>query len=65
MRLLIMNKYGTAAIKETSILPRIRDKVDLFYKPLPEVVEVCLFPSKETLKECGIDEFIDAVITVE
>ena len=65
MKLLIINTYGKAQLKETSILPRKGDRVDMFYKPLPKVIGVCLFPTEETIKELGVDEVIDAIVTVE
>lgn len=65
MNILIITQSGNAQIKETQILPRIDDRVDMFYKPLPKVIGVCLFPSKDTLKELNITESIDAIVTVE
>lgn len=65
MKLLIINTCGKATIKETNILPRLGDRIDMFYKPLPRVIGVCLFPTKETLKELNVDDVIDAVVTVE
>ena len=64
MRILIMNTYGQAVIKETNILPRVGDTIDLFYKPLPKVTGVCLYPTVETLKELGITEVLDAIVTL-
>ena len=63
MILLIVSAHGHTEVKNTSILPRVGDQVDLFYKPMPKVTGVCLFPSPETLG--GVAAHVDALITVE
>lgn len=66
MKMLFINKLGHNEIKESEILPRIGDKVDMFYRPFPTVNQVLLWPSSELLKELRCDGLtIDAVITVE
>jgi len=58
MRLLFINELGQYKKLETDILPRTGDKVDLFYRPYPTVVNVLLYP-----KEVELSGY-DAVITV-
>ena len=70
MKILIVTKIGTGAVRSTQIIPRKGDLVDLFYKPHPRVSEGLLYPSKETLealgcKSSGIDSTIDAIITLD
>ena len=70
MNLLFLNKSGKAiSEKDTCILPRVGDKVDMFYSPFPEVVNVLLYSSEETLegltKGLVEDVKIDAIISVE
>ena len=63
MIIIIVSRFGHSEVKDTSILPRIGDTVDLFYNPMPKVTAVCLFPSSETL--AGVVGHVDALITVE
>tara|TARA_R110000851_G_scaffold8055_1_gene31018 strand:+ start:526 stop:723 length:198 start_codon:yes stop_codon:yes gene_type:complete len=65
MKILIINGYGNATIKETNILPRLGDGIDVFYKPIPTVNAVCLFPTKDTLSGLNVTDIIDAIVTVE
>jgi len=70
MRILIITQQGGALIKDTAILPRIGDNVDMFYQPYPKVVGVTLYPSHET-QESLLSNLksavgtIDAIIVVE
>ena len=69
MRILIISLHGKAEIKDTEILPRVGDKVDLFYVPYPTVTNVLLYPSIDTQKKLlgnvnGI-ALLDAIVTVE
>jgi hypothetical protein len=64
----ISSRAGMTEIKNTDILPRIGDKVDMFYMPLPKVVDVILYPSLETTKQLVFKEevdLVDAIIMVE
>lgn len=63
MRILFITEMGHNTIKETNILPRVGDKVDVFYRPFPVVENVLLFPSKKLLEEFGINE-VDAIVTL-
>lgn len=64
MKILIINKFGENRYIETDILPRIGDNVDMFYKPCPKVDSVTLYVSIDTLKTLGINEKVDAIVTV-
>ena len=65
MKLLIMTTCGQAVIKDTEILPRLGDKIGMFYSsPSPTVISVCLFPDFDMLKDITEDS-IDAIITIE
>ena len=65
MRILFVTKLGKNKIMETNILPRVGDKVDMFYRPFPIVENVLLFPGKELLAEFGLfPEEIDAIVTL-
>lgn len=65
MKLLIVSKFK-ATLKETDILPRVGDKIDIWF-PYPSVASVLLFPSKDSLRilNDGVDIDADAVITVD
>lgn len=65
MRILIVSKFNHHEIKETQLIPREGDRIDIFYRPYPSVTGVLLWPSKETTKIFSTDEDIDAIITVE
>lgn len=70
MKILFVNKFGRSEFKDTDILPRVGDKVDMFYYPHPEVTNVLLYPSKETAMKimrelgCGCNG-LQAIITVD
>lgn len=63
MKILIIDKHGNNKIKDTDILPRIGDNIDMLYFPRPFVKSVLLWPSDDTLR--GISKNIDAIVTVE
>lgn len=63
MKIFIINKYGQTKIKDTDILPRIGDNVDMFYMPHPTVKHVLLWPIEGSLNIT--DKDIDAIVTVE
>ena len=64
MKLLIVNKFGKGKVKESDSIPRLGDTVDMFYEPLPKVVQVVLWPSKERLEHYDIAN-VQAVIIVD
>lgn len=56
-------------ITEFAFVPRIGDKIDIFYHPFPVVTSVLLYPSDETLSSLASQQFTDlreivAVVTV-
>jgi hypothetical protein len=63
MQILIINEFGNAKRMTAQACPRIGDKVDLFYIPLPTVKDVVWFPSDNTLARIG-QTFVDAIVTV-
>ena len=66
MNLLIINQFGKSKTVISDILPRIGDRLDLFYEPCPEVTMVLLWPTNERLKSLNAsDKHIDAVIAVK
>jgi hypothetical protein len=65
MKILIIDQFGGNKTIDTEIIPRIGDKVDMFYTPAPTVTCVLLYPSKNTLKSIGLHgEDITAIVTV-
>lgn len=66
MKMLFINSLGQNKSKVSDILPRVGDKVDMFYVPIPTVTQVLLWPSEERLKALGFVGFsFDAIITIE
>lgn len=69
MKILFVNEFGQSELKETEILPRIGDNVDMFYKPYPKVTSVLLYPNEDTAKKlmcelgCGCNS-LQAIVTV-
>lgn len=68
MRVLIIDNFvGKAVIKETGFIPRLGDRLDLFYEPYPTVDGLLIWPTEKTLEPfsgLGLDlSRIDAVIT--
>jgi hypothetical protein len=45
MKILFISECGEALFKFSEFLPRIGDKVDIFYRPYPTVTSVLLYPS--------------------
>ena len=65
MKILITNQFGNSEVKETNILPRIGDKIDVFYEPMPAVDNVLLWPSEKRLRLLGMGGTgIEVVVTV-
>lgn len=66
MKTLIVAPDGQNVIYNRSFIPRIGDRVDAFYEPLPTVTGVIAWPSNARLAAMGIrDHDIEAIITVE
>ena len=66
MKILVINQFGNGQIKDSAVIPRIGDKVDMFYEPLPTVTSVVMWPSKERITQLQYDNLqIEAIITVE
>jgi hypothetical protein len=65
MKLLIVNQLGNHAIVDSNVIPRVGDRVDLFYTPYPMVTSVLLWPKESTLKAMNISVAIEAIITVD
>ena len=66
MKILVINQFGNGQIKDSAVIPRIGDKVDMFYEPLPTVTRVVMWPSKERITQLQADKLqIEAIITVE
>lgn len=69
MDILVVTKYGQEKLVESDVIPQIGAKVDMFYSPAPLVVEVLMWPTKDTLNAfkvstaVGID--IKAIVFVE
>ena len=65
MKLLIINGLGNGEIKESDFIPRVGEKVDMFYHPMPTVSQVVNWPSKEVLKQVNAENInIQAIVTV-
>lgn len=46
-------------------LPRVGDRVDMFYSPAPKVVDVIFWPSKYTLNAVGCADDVIAVVILD
>lgn len=65
MTILIVNEFGQTAVRESEFLPRIGDKIDLFYEPLPTVTGVVAWPSPERIKALGSTDYtVCAIVAV-
>lgn len=66
MLILIINGFGQCKTRDSDFIPRVGDKIDMFYKPFPVVTSVTHWPSDETLKDTQYTSSeIQAIITVE
>ena len=66
MRFIIINHFGGMEIIEGEALPRVGDRIDLFFTPSPTVSMVLWYPNENTLARLPVDVGnIDAIITVE
>lgn len=64
MKIIVLNGViGEKIIKDVKAIPRIGEKIDLFYTPLPVVIDVIWYPTKETLSKIDVKNIdIDALI---
>lgn len=62
MKVMIVSKFGHLGIKEVDHVPRIGEKVDVFYRPCPTVVDVVWWPDASLL---NTEEKIDVLLTVD
>jgi len=66
MKVLIVSNLRQSEVRDMPAIPRIGDRVDVFYEPLPTVTSVVWSPSKERLRPLNADQFdIVAIICVE
>ena len=65
MKLIVIDQFGKAKKLTAKALPRIGDKVDMFYRPFPTVTMVLMWPTKERLKEFGVNDEVEAIVAVE
>lgn len=66
MNILVISQVGKHEVINSDFVPRVGDKIDLFYEPLPEVTQVVAWPSNERLKAIGLNQHeIDAIVTAE
>ena len=68
MKVLVIGKFGCNKIVTTDFVPRVGDKIDMFYEPLPTVKSVIAWPSEArlaTLDAGGFSEKIEAVLIVD
>lgn len=65
MNILIINQQGKSELK-TGItgIPRVGDRIDVFYEPLPTVTSVVWYPSRERMNALHASTNIDVLITV-
>lgn len=67
MKIIVINDFMKFEILDVPAVPRVGDKIDVFFEPLPSVTSVVWFPSKERLKPFfvpGTEEKIDAILSV-
>lgn len=65
MKILIIDFAGRNKIVDSDFIPRIGDRVDMFYEPSPTVNCVLCWPSLGRLRELKIDVHVDAIVTVK
>jgi hypothetical protein len=67
MKILVLSQYHGMEIFDRQFVPRVGDKVDVFYEPMPTVNTVVAWPSRTKLRQLGIDDKIqiEALVTVE
>lgn len=64
MQILIINQFGNGEVKTVNFIPRVGDRIDMFYSPSPTVTGVLCYPSKSTLESVKAGNLqIDAIVT--
>lgn len=65
MKILIIGPHGISEIYQRDFVPRVGDKIDIFYDPLPTVTSVVFWPSKARQRALGLEyQNIEAIVTV-
>lgn len=67
MKIIVLNDFMKFEILDVPAVPRIGERIDLFFEPLPTVTSIVWYPSKERLCPFfvpGTEEKIDAILTV-
>lgn len=64
MRVLFISSYGQSFIESMDAIPRVGDKVDAFYEPLPTVTSVVWLPTEGRTSALGFEGRFDAIVTV-
>lgn len=63
--LIIETVINEAVIKTVQSIPRIGERIDLFYSPFPTVKDVVNLPSQATLENLGVKSvMIDKIASV-
>lgn len=67
INVLIISKYGTVESKQVNHIPRIGEKIGMFYQPYPTVQEIIWWPDSDVIRSLGFDdsENIEVIIAVE
>jgi len=67
MKVIVLSKLANKSVfMKGDFIPRIGDTVDLFYEPLPKVIGVILYPTKERLKQLKISDInVVAIVMVD
>lgn len=63
MKLLFITETGQVAEVNWDHVPRVGDKVDMFYEPLPTVTSVVWHPSYERMQSLRNSK-VDVILTV-
>jgi len=64
IKILYIDLFGNHKILTKNHVPNINDQVNLFYKPIPSVKSRIWYPDLDGLKNLGITEEIDVIITL-
>lgn len=65
MKILVVNQFGNGQVIDSDAIPRVGDKVDMFYEPFPTVTQVLFWPTKDRLSKLQVLSLdIKAIITV-
>lgn len=65
MKITIVSHYGVKNSIECSHVPRIGERVDMFYHPAPTVIDVINFPSDDTKGAMGIPHNTEVLVFVK